>query len=274
MTKKSIAVIMTVYNRKDKTLKCLYSLFKQKNLDDHIIDIYLTDDGSTDGTSDAIKIHFPTVNIIQGNGSLFWTKGMWTAWKVAESKKEYDYICWLNDDVVLFEAALKHILDCSEEKDDKAIISGIMCDPDDHSKTTYSGRFNKKLIIENGNMQEIEYLHGNFVLIPLFVYKNIGIIDNYYSHSGGDTDYSMTAIKKGIKVFSSRKKCGKCRKDLLKPKCFLKVTPLFRRFKILYTPLSYSMPKDIFYFDCKHRNIIVAVLHFISLHFKCLFPKF
>lgn len=274
MINKHIAVIMTVHNRKEKTLKCLESLSKQQALEHYIIDIYLTDDGCTDGTPESIAELFPKVNIIKGDGNLFWTKGMWTAWKAAESEKEYDYICWLNDDVVLFEYALKHILDCSEEKDNKAIISGIMCDPDDYSKTTYSGRFKKELRIENGHMQEIENLHGNFVLIPQYVYQNIGIIDNFYSHSGGDTDYSKTAIKKGLKVFSSKKKCGTCKKDVIKPKCFLKETPLVDRFKILYTPFSYSMPRDIFHFDCKHNNIFIGLLHLISIHFKCLFPQF
>lgn len=62
-----IAVLLTCFNRKNKTLACLKSLFG-------IIPnchVYLVDDKSTDGTSEAIKQNFPQVKIIKGDGNLF-----------------------------------------------------------------------------------------------------------------------------------------------------------------------------------------------------------
>ena len=64
-----IAALLTCFNRKDKTITCLNSVL-------NIIPtchVYLVDDASTDGTSEAIKQNFPQVNIIQGNGNLFWS---------------------------------------------------------------------------------------------------------------------------------------------------------------------------------------------------------
>lgn len=55
---KTIAVLLTAHNRKEKTLLCLDFLFKQKQVEEYTIDVYLTDDGSTDGTSEAVKKHF------------------------------------------------------------------------------------------------------------------------------------------------------------------------------------------------------------------------
>jgi len=50
-----IAVLITVFNRKEKTLSCLKSLFNQK-LDKKItLKVFLTDDNSSDGTADAVK---------------------------------------------------------------------------------------------------------------------------------------------------------------------------------------------------------------------------
>ena len=49
---KNIAVLITCYNRKDKTLLCLESLFKQQGLGiDFSLAVFLVDDGSTDGTA-------------------------------------------------------------------------------------------------------------------------------------------------------------------------------------------------------------------------------
>lgn len=90
-----IAAILTCYNRKEKTFQCLASLFE-------IIPtckVYLVDDNSTDGTSTLIHQKFPQVYLIQGNGNLFWSRGMYTAWKEA-IKENYDYYLWLNDDIL------------------------------------------------------------------------------------------------------------------------------------------------------------------------------
>ena len=93
----SVAAILTCFNRKNKTQKCLESLFKI--LPD--CDVYITDDGSTDGTRDMLHQCFPKVKVISGTGNLFWSRGMYTAWKEAV-KGKYDYYLWLNDDIELY----------------------------------------------------------------------------------------------------------------------------------------------------------------------------
>ena len=70
----SIAVLMTVHNRRDKTLSCLDSLYSEDLPASITMDVYMTDDGCTDGTSDAIHAAFPAVRIIHGDGTLFWNE--------------------------------------------------------------------------------------------------------------------------------------------------------------------------------------------------------
>lgn len=82
-----IAALLTCFNRKEKTLQCLKSLFQV--LPGCIV--FLVDDASTDGTSDAVKQLFPEVHIIRGDGNLFWSRGMFTAWKEAV-KGNYNYL--------------------------------------------------------------------------------------------------------------------------------------------------------------------------------------
>ena len=73
----NIAVLLTVHDRKNKTLRCLENLYKQVLPNYLRLDIYLTDDGCTDGTPEAIKRQFPKVHIIKGDGNLFWNRGMY-----------------------------------------------------------------------------------------------------------------------------------------------------------------------------------------------------
>lgn len=71
---KSIAVLLTVFNRKEKTLQCLGNLYRQLPIQGYNVDIYLTNDGCTDGTPEAIAQKFPEVNIIHSKGNLFWNR--------------------------------------------------------------------------------------------------------------------------------------------------------------------------------------------------------
>ena len=75
-----IAILITVHNKKTKTLLCLDSI--EQTLDsctsDLAVEVFLTDDGSTDGTSSAIterKYRIP-ITLLQGDGHLFWNRGM------------------------------------------------------------------------------------------------------------------------------------------------------------------------------------------------------
>jgi GT2 family glycosyltransferase len=87
-----IAVLLTCHNRKDKTVQCITALYSQSGLGKFfIIEVFLVDDASTDGTAEAINSQFQEVNIIQGNGNLFWNRGMHFAWQTAATTKDYDY---------------------------------------------------------------------------------------------------------------------------------------------------------------------------------------
>ena len=92
---KSVAILLTVHNRKEKTYKCLNSVYKNiGKITEYDFDVYLTDDGSTDGTYTMVKENFSKVKVIKGNGNLFWCRGMYVAWKEACNTKDYDYyIC-------------------------------------------------------------------------------------------------------------------------------------------------------------------------------------
>ena len=88
---------MTCYNRVSTTLTCLDAVAAQRLPEGYAIDVYLVDDASPDGTGQAVKMKFPSVEVINGKGGLFWCNGMRLAWDVAVSKGvEYSFFLWLN----------------------------------------------------------------------------------------------------------------------------------------------------------------------------------
>ena len=135
---KTIAVLITSFNRKEKTIKCLESLFVQ-HATNFFLQVFLVNDGSTDGTAEAVSRKFPEVQIIHGDGTLYWNRGMHKAWSEA-SKRNNDFYLWLNDDTFLYKEALKEMLETLVKVRGEAIIVGATCSTLDKKLTTYGGR--------------------------------------------------------------------------------------------------------------------------------------
>ena len=182
---------MTCFNRKDKTLQALDSLFGQ--LAD--ADVYLVDDGCTDGTGEAVKQQFPRVSVIQGTGNLFWNRGMHLAWTTAAAQHDYDFYLWLNDDTLLLADAIQDLLACSESEQHQSVICGSTCAANSPDDITYGGWIKTDILKPNGQKQCCDFANGNILLVPKFVYKKVGTNDPVYHHSMGDFDYGARARK-------------------------------------------------------------------------------
>ena len=107
-----IAVVLTCFNRKEMTLRCLRDLSQQA--DSNKLDFYICDDASTDGTYEAIQSEFPKANIIRSNGNLFWCRGMYEAMKIA-TEDYHDLYLMVNDDVEFFSNCLETMIDTYEQ---------------------------------------------------------------------------------------------------------------------------------------------------------------
>lgn len=265
--KSSIAVLITCFNRKEKTLNCLENLFHITN----DVDVYLVDDNSNDGTKEAIKNSFPQVHIISGNGNLFWNRGMHIAWQTAMSEADYDFFLWLNDDSIPYPYLLQELLHCSKLKDDKAIISGLI-ENAEKTKVIYGGRdFERNLIQATGKMESIRNLNGNVVLVPSVVVKKIGILDPYFHHDLGDVDYGYRAQKNNIEVVTTERPVAYGFENPIM-RMRLKSSSLKERIKYLYSPLG-ANPRINFYFRKKYFGYLNAIMYFCFLHFLNFIPN-
>lgn len=267
----TIVVLLTVHNRKAKTLECLQRLYAQLPLDGFQMDVYLTDDGCTDGTPEVVSQQFPQVHIIQGDGNLFWNRGMYIAWQEA-AKKNYDFYLWLNDDTLLLPNALKSLLESSQSKLNQAIIVAANRAKNEE-KVTYSGHNKNGKITPNGNLQPCNTFNGNCVLIPRYVYQKLGNLDWKFRHAIGDLDYGYRAKRAGIEMYVSSEYLGICDNNPKLPAWARKEVPLLKRLKNLYSPLGYAEPIPFFHYERKNFGLITAIKHFISIHIRVLFPQ-
>ena len=269
---KKVAILLTVYNRKDVTLNGLRSLTKQFPYNkDMSYDVYMTDDGSTDGTADSVRKEFPDINIISGDGSLFWSGGMRVAWQAAiDSGIVYDYYLWFNDDAMLFDDALQTINMAMERIGGIGIISGAF--QDSQGNVSY-GAWNRqmKVMQPNGELQSIFLLNGNLVLVSKLVVEKIGIIDKIFKHSLGDWDYGRRASKAGFKVMLTGKYVGVTnRHDAEDLRMYDSHYSIVKRWKYMHSP-KYA-PQASFIYNSRHDGVLIAIARWIMPYIYVFFP--
>ena len=277
------ALLLTCFNRKDKTLSCIKSIFSQLPVKDLEIEIYLVDDGSTDGTSDAITNAFPTVRILRGNGSLYWNGGMNMAWRDALNDR-FDCYIWINDDVdlkpdaflTMLEAFYDGYADCGTEP----VIVGSFCESDSDKHTyggfsaerTFGGMTTKR-IIPNGHIRKCDTFNGNLVLVPHSVVKSVGILDDRYTHAFGDKDYGFKCMKNNIPMYIAADYVGQCSRNDVKGTWLDPTLPLADRYRKLLLPTG--LPPDEYFYSCRKRcGNVVCTITLVKLYLRLLFPKF
>ncbi|WP_372773928.1 glycosyltransferase family 2 protein [Mangrovibacterium sp.] len=271
---KTIAILLTVYNRKIKTLSCLNSLNNLQPSDEpQAIDIYMVDDNSTDGTSEAVSERYPDTRIICGSGNLFWNRGMHTAWMEASNEKDYDYYLWINDDTVFFKSSLNVLLSTSSQFDDEKIIVGSTCATSNPAIITYGGRDSRgKLISPQASPLKCDFFNGNIVLIPRFVFLKVGMNDPYFRHALGDFDYGRRAAKFAVQSIIAPNILGECDEhESLSTWCDPD-EPFSKRWKAFRSPLGHN-PEEFFVYEKRHNGIINACFHYITNHLRVFFPQ-
>lgn len=217
----SVAVLMTCFNRKQSTLACLQKLAEQTLPPATQVEVYLTDDGSKDGTAQAVLDAFPGTHILTGDGNLYWSGGMRKAWAEA-FKHKHDFYLWLNDDTLLYPDALKRLLETYKalECADGCVISGSTQDPAT-GELTYGGvvRPNPlkpthfEWVTPTDAPLPIDTINGNCVLVPHAVTEKIGGLSEAFTHSLGDFDYGLRARAAGCSVWLCPGYVGVCKYD-------------------------------------------------------------
>ena len=261
------AVLLTCFNRRAVTLRCLKQLYSQRT--DAVMDVFLCDDGSSDGTYEAVKDRFSEVHIVKGTGNLFWNRGMLASWQTACETRDYDAYIWLNDDAFLYDGALTELLECSNINNDQSIICGAFCS--DNGEFSYGGRDKESFpLIPNGTMQEVYWLNGNCVLVPRSVVNRIGLLDKIFQHHLGDYDYGLRAKEAGISVLTTRKYIGECTPNRAKNSRSRKDgLSIIGRFRRLYSPMG-DNPFIQFRYMLRHFGIKKALIVFFALHYNNL----
>jgi GT2 family glycosyltransferase len=238
-----VAIIMTSHNRREKTIACLQALSASQCVGHVELNAVLADDGSTDGTAEAVGQAYPWVRVVYGDGSLFWCRGMHRAFEAA-LQQGFDYYLWLNDDTMLYADALSRLLDCAVTQRALAgkpvIVVGSTVD-EDTGKPTYGGerrtspwrRTSFELVQPGDRAQPCDSMDGNIVLIPAETARLAGNLDPVFEHAMGDTDYGLRALKLGVGIWVAPGVHGTCGHNSASNTFMDPVLPLSKRWRLM-----------------------------------------
>lgn len=214
----SVVVLISCHNRRETTLRGLESLAMTIGPRTEV-GVLLYDDGSSDGTVEAVGRLHPEVEVVRGRGGHYWSASMAAAQDRALALAAPDHLLWFNDDVELLPNALETLLTTARRLGDEAVVVGCLVDRRSGA-TTYSGyrRTGRRplslaALAPTATAQQVATFNGNVVLVPRRVYQAVGVVDREYQHAYGDIDYGYRVRSAGFASWMAPGVLGFCARN-------------------------------------------------------------
>lgn len=206
---KKVDIIILNYNGKHDTLECLRSL-KGVNYSGYRITV--VDNGSADGSADAIAKEYPDANLIRSKENLRFGGGNNLAMKKS-LEEGFEYVLLLNNDTVVESDFLSQLVKMAESDDSIGMTGPKMYYYDHHTVIWFAGGYVNMNIArmrhygigeiesgKHGKVKEVNFLNGACLLIKRKVLEDIGLFDEDFYLYGEDVDLNLRASKAGYKL--------------------------------------------------------------------------
>ena len=213
-----LSIIIVNWNTKQLLLNCIESIYRTVHRS--AFEIFVVDNGSTDGSVEEVSQKYPTVNIIANSANL----GFARANNIALRKISGQYAVLLNSDTILKESAMDKMYDFIEHHSQTG-----MCGPqllnEDNSRQNSVGDFptlltefmSKGLIrilfpekyrqafkfknIEFTGPTEVDFIVGACMLVRKAAMDQIGMLDEDYFFLYEEVDWCFRMKKAGWLVY-------------------------------------------------------------------------
>jgi GT2 family glycosyltransferase len=230
----AVHVVIPTHNRAEALLKCLEALAAQTYSPLRIV---VVDDGSTDGTADSVRAGFPDVEILKGDGNLWWTGAIQLGVDhVLKNARASDFVLSMNSDTAFDSGYVSALVRASiahgraltgsfcrkEGAGDNLIDQGgrfdwaggrhrgtiqiieEMLDGACPFRTTNAGRAVDECLDRLRVVDNLDFLFGRGTLIPVEVFGETGGFRvDVLPHYGSDVEFTARAAKRGFSLILS-----------------------------------------------------------------------
>ena len=205
-----VAVVVLVLNRRDDTIQCLRSLERVRW---HRLSLIVVDNGSTDGTAEAVRTTFPEVEVIRSEENVGFSDGNNIGIRAA-LEAGADYVMLLNNDTLVDEGAIEALVGEAQRRPDVGAVCPLIHYVDPPDRIWYAGaRFDPRAV-HNGrhtgygerdtgqyhSVREIGRATGAAMLVPREVIEQVGYLDGRLFIQVEDVDWSLRMRAAGYRI--------------------------------------------------------------------------
>jgi GT2 family glycosyltransferase len=207
-----VAVIVLTWNQRDLTLGCLHSL-SEVEYPPASLNIILVDNGSTDGTTQAVRQQYPEVQILEPGENLGFAEANNLGMRHALAQRP-DYLLLLNNDTIVDPLFLTELIRVAEADPHVGIVGPKMYyydQPDviwcagnailwSTGRTVRLQAEQRDLEARNGSPYPVDFVTACAVAVKRQVVDEIGLLDPRFFIYYEEVDWCLRAAAHGYRA--------------------------------------------------------------------------
>ena len=226
-TQQLINVVIVNWNTEDLLRQCLESVFAS-NDDGLLLNVLVVDNGSSDGSKEMVKDHFPAVKLLELSTNVGFARANNRALEHVFAGDEISgYVLFLNSDVRLPPQALREMIDVFDQDQYLAAVGPALLYPNGHYQTGGAGfrvsaysafvyflflfkvlpkRIAKGLFLDQRRYRglnepvPVDWVSGACALVRMDVIQQVGVWAESFFMYAEDAEYFDRISRAGWKV--------------------------------------------------------------------------
>ena len=198
-----VYVVILNWNRKDDTIECIDSL---KGMSYSNFRTVVVDNGSSDGSVEALKARFPALEVLVNSENLGYAAGNNVGIRFALQQRA-DYVLLLNNDTVVHRHLLGELVRVGEADPQAGVLTPKIYSHGSRDRIWSAGPKRRivSIALGKGNsiyekQREVKYATGCALLVKREVFENVGMFDPAYFLYQEDNDFSKRVREGGYKI--------------------------------------------------------------------------
>jgi GT2 family glycosyltransferase len=205
-----VAVVVLCWNGYSDTLACLESLGR---MDWERLTTIVVDNGSTDGTAEAVVERFPAVLLLRSDENLGFAEGNNVGLRAAFAVGA-EYVLLLNNDTVVDPGLVRALVEKAEQRPDAGALCPMIYYTQPADRIWYAGAAFDPRRVHNGRhtgygdpdtgqygkAREIGRATGAAMLVPRRVVEDVGYLDHRLFLQVEDVEWSLRMRAAGYRI--------------------------------------------------------------------------
>lgn len=197
------------WNGREMTLDCVESLLE---LEYPELEIIVVDNGSSDGTPEAVKSRFPDITVIENGENLGYSEGFNRGIDRA-MERGAEYLMILNNDTRIDPKAVNELVEVAQSDDSIGFVSGKVYSFDEPNRLQTVGNFTHRWDLVGGHVgmnemdegqydrvMDYEFMDDVFWLVRREVIEKVGMYDPEFFLYFENTDWCARVRGAGFRI--------------------------------------------------------------------------